>query len=121
MDSNLDKMLNVEVYEGVDLHEIIQQIHRNQSELKESLDSTLIAWTSKIKNSQDLVVMGPIIMSLINAISNNNDQLIRLVQAVSKIILSKPLKGESGDLIPDDEKAQLLQNALPHLTGNGKN
>lgn len=98
------------------LNDLIQEVYNDSHNIRSSIQSVLSKWEPKVKDEGNISAFGKEIVSLINALSKNQDQKINLLKILSEIRYrkngganivdtQKPKDGE--ETISDDAKSQL--------------
>jgi len=105
--------LDFEVCDGKSFRDLCKEIVDRSQSKKDQLDTLLSDVRGHIKNVNDAATFLPRIKELLEVGIKNDEQIIKLVGVLQKLQSTQlETSGGSDGLLTDEEKDQLLQNAL---------
>lgn len=117
----MDDKKNYEIFPGKTLSQLFNDIYEN-SKNTESQSSHLINQLKPfIKNLNDAIVVVPLIREYLDIKVKSDEQLVKLSDTVQRLLRSDSSTGESGSILTDEEKAQLLDEVLDYDALREKN
>ena len=109
-----------DVFEGKTLQDLLQEIHGNTLDKRQTISDIISELRGFIKQIDDVVVVAPIIKDYLDILIKNDEHLIKIGTIVQRIISAESYKKGGGatleDLFSEEEKEQLLQEAKKELT-----
>jgi hypothetical protein len=108
-----------DVFEGKSLQDLLQEVHGNTLDKRQTISDIVSELRSFIKNVDDIVVLAPIIKDYLDLMIKNDEHLIKVGTIVQRIISAESYKRGSGgsleELLSDDEKDRLLADAKKEM------
>ena len=100
-----------ELFPGKDLAGLFKDIYNNQQTKKRRISELIFELKNKIRHVNDWITIGPLINQLIDYSIKNDDSLVKLATIAQRIAtITHAANIESGGLISDEEKRQLMAN-----------
>lgn len=105
--------LDFEVADGKSFRNLCKDIIDRSQNKKDQIDTLISEVRGHIKNSNDVQVFLPRIKELLDVGIKNDEQIIKLVGVLQKLQSTQlETSGGNDGMLTDEEKEQLLQNAL---------
>jgi uncharacterized protein Yka (UPF0111/DUF47 family) len=101
---------DVEIFPGKSMANLFQEIYDNSTGKRNQITDLVNSLQKMVNNSNDALVIVPLIKEYLDVAVKNDEQLIKLATVVQKIVSAKALAASQGmdTLLSDAEKTQLL-------------
>ena len=109
---------DVEIFEGKTFSSLVKDIYFNSNHKKEQINQLIKDLREMVKDLGSATVVAPMIKDYIDVGVKNDDQLVKLSAVLQRFIAGTStgdLSGESGGVLSDAEKEQLLSNVKAEL------
>jgi hypothetical protein len=111
-------MKDIEIFSGKNFSDLLQEIHAATLHKRSRIDELILELRRLINAPEDAVVIAPIISEYLEIMVKNDEHLVKIAAIVQRIIAADS-KGKSGgsleDLLSDEDKAQIMAEALDEL------
>lgn len=111
-------MKDTEIFSGKNFSDLLQEIHSATVHKRKRIDELIMELRKMIRAPEDAVVIAPLVSSYLEVMVKNDEHLVKIAAIIQKIITAES-KNASGndldDLLSDDEKDQLIKDALKEL------
>jgi hypothetical protein len=111
-------MKDTVVFGEVKLSDLLQDIHNNTIEKRNSIDSVIRTLIPMIRSSDDAIMLAPIVREFYDVGVRNDDHMLKIATIVQRMISAESYSSVGADLdtiLTDAEKAALLENAVADL------
>lgn len=98
-----------ELFEGKTYKDLMKDIVTNTENKRDQIDIVVSDLRDQIKTINDAIVLAPIIQSYLDIGIKNDDELVKLAAVVQRLISAQSSGEESGGILTDAEKEQLLK------------
>lgn len=109
-------MTDTEVFDGKEFSELLRDIHDNALDKRKSINSVIAQLVGMIKNSDDAIMLAPMLREFYDVGIKNDDQVIKVAAIAQKVISAKYPADGTGELLTEAEKDQLLSNASSDIS-----
>ena len=109
---------DVEIFEGKTFSSLVKDIYFNSNHKKEQINQLIKDLREMVKDIGSATVVAPMIKDYIDVGVKNDDQLVKLSAVLQRFIAGTStgdLPGESGGVLSDAEKEQLLNNVKTEI------
>ena len=104
-----DDFKDIEVFDGMTLGNILKEVYVNSVESKRDLDVLINQMQTQLEEEDSISYLGPILNNFIDSRLKTNDQLLKFVATIHKLIsLTVSKSASGGELMTPAEKEQLL-------------
>jgi hypothetical protein len=103
------------VFEGKNFSGLLKDIHDNAVTKRESINKIITQLVGMIKTSDDAIVFAPIIREFMDVGVKNDDHVIKIATIIQRMISAETSASNSGELLSEAEKEQLLQNTIQDI------
>lgn len=97
------------IFDGKTLADMFSDVYRNTNSKREQINQFVANLVKLIRTPEDAAVLGPVIKDFLDVNVKNDEHIVRLVQIAQRLV-SVNTKTTGGDILSDEEKAQLLKN-----------
>lgn len=105
-------MKEIEIFDGKTLADLFQEIHSNSVEKRNKMVSLIEDIRPLIKNTNDAMLLVPIIKEYMDVSVRNDENLIKLAMVIQRIIVKQTEIGASNEFgLSEDEKNKLINQA----------
>ena len=111
-----DDFKEIDVFDGMKMGELLKEVYTNTLASKTELDGLIDELRDKMDNINDISFMGPILNNYIDSRIKTNDQLLKFLAAVQKLV-GMSLKAVSAEesIMSTEEKEQLMGDIRQNL------
>lgn len=99
-----------EIFDGKTLADLFSDIYKNTDKKREQINQFVASFVKLIKTPEDAAVLGPVIKDFLDVNVKNDEHLVRLAQIAQRLVTVSSKGSNTGDLLSEDEKMQLLNN-----------
>ncbi len=100
--------MNFPLFKGKTFSDLLGDIYENQQSKKKNISSLIEEMRKLVTKPTDVITIGPIITSLIEASISNDDHLIKIANIAQKLVLANTKKAGDEGWLSEDDKKQLL-------------
>lgn len=101
---------DTEIFDGKTLADLFSDIYKNTDKKREQINQFVASFVKLIKTPEDAAVLGPVIKDFLDVNVKNDEHLVRLAQIAQRLVSISSKGSVSGELLSEEEKAQLLKN-----------
>jgi len=99
------------LFDDVSMGDVLKQAYDNTVKTKKDLDTLITELKDEIDGKADITYLGPILNNYIDSRIKTNDQLLKFIATVQKLIgLSTDAASHEEGIISSEEKEQLMEN-----------
>lgn len=98
-----------ELFEGKSYKDLMKDIVTNTENKRDQIDIVISDLRDQIKTINDAIVLAPIIQTYLDIGIKNDDELVKLAAVVQRLISAQSSGEDSGGILSDAEKEQLLK------------
>jgi len=98
------------IFDGKTLADMFSDVYRNTNSKREQINQFVTNFVKLIKTPEDAAVLGPVIKDFLEVNVKNDEHIVRLVQIAQRLVSVNTKTSTGGDLLSEEEKAQLLKN-----------
>ncbi len=98
-----------ELFEGKSYKDLMKDIVTNTENKRDQIDIVISDLRDQIKTINDAIVLAPIIQTYLDIGIKNDDELVKLAAVVQRLISAQSNGEDSGGILSDAEKEQLLK------------
>jgi hypothetical protein len=99
---------NEVVFDDKKLPDILRDIYKNTEKKRGQINEFLIKLVRMVATPEDAAVLAPVIKDFMEVSVKNDEHIIKVAQIAQKIISVGAKASESGGLLSENEKIQLL-------------
>jgi hypothetical protein len=99
-----------ELFDGKTLADLFSDIYKNTDKKREQINQFVASFVKLIKTPEDAAVLGPVIKDFLEVNVKNDEHIVRLAQIAQRIVGVASKATDSGGLLSEEEKTQLLNN-----------
>ncbi len=101
-----------EIYKGKKFSSLMKDIVLNSQEKKDTIDKLVDDLKPLVKNTNDALMLVPMIKEYLDIGVRNDEQLVKLAAVVQRLLSSgDQTNGETGSILSQEEREQLLKDA----------
>lgn len=98
------------IFDGKTLADMFSDVYKNTNSKREQINQFVTNFVKLIKTPEDAAVLGPVIKDFLEVNVKNDEHIVRLVQIAQRLVSVNTKTSSGGDLLSEEEKAQLLKN-----------
>ena len=102
---------DTELFKGKSFADIMSDVYHNSKKKDRQLKLLIAQLEPLVKNLQDATVIVPLIKEYMEVSIKNDEQIVKLVAIVQRMLKDANSSEEGGFGLSEDEKKQLLENA----------
>lgn len=109
-----------EIFNGKKFSDLCREIHSNSRTTRNQIDILVSELRNLIKGTNDALMIVPLIKDYLSVGVNNDDQLLKLLNIVSRVAKRQQSANETGNGFElTDEDRKNLQVEIDKITGHG--
>lgn len=101
--------VDFELFEGKSYKDLMKDIVLNTENKRDQIDIVISDLRDQIKTINDAIVLAPIIQSYLDIGIKNDESLVKLAGVVQRLISAQSGGDDSGSILTEAEKEQLLK------------
>lgn len=101
--------VDFELFEGKSYKDLMKDIVENTENKRDQIDIVISDLRDQIKTINDALVLAPIIQTYLDIGIKNDESLVKLAAVVQRLISAQANGEDSGGILSDAEKEQLLK------------
>jgi hypothetical protein len=98
------------IFDGKTLADMFSDVYKNTNSKREQINQFVTNFVKLIKTPEDAAVLGPVIKDFLEVNVKNDEHIVRLVQIAQRLVSINTKTSSGGDILSEEEKAQLLKN-----------
>lgn len=106
--------LSQNLFDNIKVNDLIKEIYNNRNDKNDQIAGIVDKLIPSI-NDQSAFILGPVVSNCINAAIKNDEQLIKLLSVVQKIIGSTEQVSQNVNSASTNEIQELIDNAVKSL------
>lgn len=111
-----EKIQEVTLFDEYSLQDLFKQIVTNSRQTRKHLKQTIQQIADFLQDKVDLQILSPQISNYMNIMVKNDQLLLKLANAVTKIVSVKNRFQEESDELTQEQKKQLIEQAKKQIT-----
>lgn len=98
------------IFDGKTLSDMFSDVYKNAENKRVQINQFVASLVKLIRTPEDAAVLGPVIQGFIDSNVKNDEHIVRLVQIAQRLVAVNSKTTDSGGLLTEEEKNQLLKN-----------
>lgn len=116
---------DVVLFDDVTLGDILKETYTNITERSTEIDELASNIKELLNGNTDYAILGPVLNNFLDCGLKNNDQLLKFINSVQKLLaMTMDAKNSEDGLLTDEEKKQLMEgieHEVRHYKAEKKN
>lgn len=104
----MDKF-KIKIFDDVSLGDILKTSYNNITLRNEQINTLMTEIENLLDDKIDYATVGPILNNFVDSSVKNNEQLMKLITTIHKLVDEKNRKSESGELLSQHERDELMK------------
>jgi len=98
------------IFDGKTLSDLFSDVYKNTETKRAQINQFVASMVKLIKTPEDAAVLGPVVKDFLEVNVKNDEHIVRLVQIAQRLVMVGNKTSDTGSLLSEEEKNQLLNN-----------
>jgi len=98
------------IFDGKTLSDMFSDVYKNTEKKREQINQYVTSMVKLIRTPEDAAMLGPVIKDFLEVNVKNDEHIVRLVQIAQRLVSVSSKTNDSGMILSEEEKNQLLTN-----------
>jgi len=98
------------LFDDKNFSDVLKDIYQNSKSKDTELKTVIELLTPLIKSAADAAIIMPLVTDCLNTGIKNDEQLVKMLAVVQRVVSVSASPGGSGLMLPEEEKVRLLES-----------